>query len=198
MKKNRAIKVISYSISIILILGVIGGAYYLTNGFKKEITTFDVLYNGQSVVTSSDINLPYAEEITFNVKCLLQLLDKTEEKKDYTIRVVPNITESTNFDFNVDGKIYSFAGESDLTSAFDIKKNVDSFSLFLPKTLTMENILKTNYPNSTITIPTALTELNYFKIVVSSFDLKNEVSFNFFLKVYVQGIYLDKGAIIIR
>ena len=66
----------------------------------------------------------------------------------YTLKIVPNVSHDNDFDFTVDGEIYSFGAEEDLTKGFDITQNENDF--VVSGNYTMQSILQRLYPDKEV------------------------------------------------
>ncbi|GHW02805.1 hypothetical protein AGMMS50249_5910 [candidate division SR1 bacterium] len=180
---------ITYILLLLLLAAVVGVVYHFTNGFKTEFTTFYV-QQGDTMFydVTDDYPVPFNEETRFDVKYTFGVLDK--ELSGYSVKIVPNVSGDKDFDFTVDGLYYSYGGETDLTSAFDLKQYDDYFTLFVDDTMTMKKVLEKLYTGKTVVVPDNVLNDDYFTIVVSSYNGKSTVYINFLFRIPVTGITL--------
>lgn len=193
-------KVLTYVLLLLLVVGMIGFFALFTNGFTSDLKSFYVEFNGKKILTqNNNLALDCDKELRFDIKYTFDVFaGKDSEPKGYSVQIVPNITAETNFDFTVDGQIYSFAGEKDLTSAFNIVEYDTYFTLNLPSTLTLQQVLQAVYGNAkTVTVDNAKSNLKYYRLVITSYD--GTVSYSIFFNPYyaVISVTLDKEEIIV-
>lgn len=189
-KKSTIIKIVTSVVALLLIAGVIGFVAMFTNGFTDDFKSFYLEHNGTKIVqTETDMLFPCGEEQKFDVRYTFSDITK-DKPTGYTVKIVPNV----DFDFTVDGDVYSFAVEDDLTSAFDIQKNEDSFSILLPRGFTLHSVLQKLYPDSTVEVPIEILDKDWmpYSLLVTSYNNKVTYRINFTARYGANGIYLDK------
>lgn len=165
-----------YSVMLCFVLAVIAFAMYYTDNFSSDGKKFYVQYGSQEIIqNTNEIALPTDKHLIFYCKYPLG------DKKDFTVSIVPDSKRA--FDFTVDGLTYVYNGETDITSGFNIQKYDGYFSLFLPKYLAMTEVLQKVYEGKTISdIPQIdLTEKDYFKLIVSSYNAETVIQIGFHL-----------------
>lgn len=183
-------KIIAYVLIVFILIGAIGFLAYNTDGFTGEVTTFSVECDGRQVMKSaSGFTMSKDEPMIVKVKYAFE-----ENNKGYSIKVVPNSLEGKDFDFKVDGQVYSYQAVNDLTSGFVVEYKEDSFSIKTKGSLT--DILQAVYSNKQIEDCTMYSYENMFTLIVYSYDEKSSVRLNFSVPEKVTGIKLDKEAII--
>ena len=191
--KTSARKSITKFVSILLVLliavGAIGLIAKFTGGFTTDFKTFYVSIDGKDIVTqASGYSLKKEEFLKVEVKYTFSSPD--QEAQGYVVKVIPNSVEGKDFDFILDGDVYSFQAEDDLTNGFHIEKEETSFTISPKGNLT--EILKSVYPNSTIEDCSQYSYGNMFSLVVTSYNGKSSVVINFTVIEDVAGIGLDK------
>ena len=179
---------------IVFIAGVIGIIYKFTNGFNEDFKTFYIEYNGKQILTSeTKQDFEYEQTYTFGVKYTFDN-DKTEPK-DYSVKIVPNVT--TDFDYTVNDDKYIYSKLKDLTGAFGIKKEKTYFELTVCHEDLIE-VIRALYADKTVEIDEAvLTYERPFKLVISSYN--GEVSYDILFNILaggVTGITLDTTEIV--
>ncbi len=189
-------KVLTYVLLVLCLVGAIGCIAYFTNGLTSDFATFYVKVNDETIMTENGgYVLTMEEPLTVDVKYTFE--DMTEENLGYDVKVVPNTTSETNFDFYVDGEAYSFGAETDLTEGFNIVKNESSFTI-APKG-SIKNILGSVYEGYEIQVYPDLIDFSQdlFKIIVTSHDGSSEVFLTFGVEnIIVDGLVLDQTEII--
>lgn len=164
-KNKKAGKIIVYVLILLILVGCVGFFAYFTNGFTGDIKTFYVECGDKKVMSSSGgFVLSSVEPLDVDVHYTFGFFNK--DISGYNVTVLPN----TDFDFTVDGQVYSFAAEENLNAGFDIEYNESSFTI-TPKA-NLREILQAIYPDKEIDFD--VNDVDYdseiFKIVVSSED----------------------------
>ncbi len=193
MTSGKVGKIVAYiAIILVLIIGI-GLIAKFTNGFTSDFQTFYLTVNGKDIMKD---NGGYAmspdEPLTVDVKYPFS----GEEKKAYTVKVVPNTAAAeTDFDFSVNGEIYSYHAVEDLASGFDIKYGENSFTL-IPKGESITEILRAVYPGYEVSDCTDKEYTDMFQLIVTSDDGEKSITLGFVVTGPVSGIELDMTEII--
>lgn len=186
-------RIITSVLIVILLLGVVGFFAYFTNNFTSRFKTFYVTVRGTTFMNETgSYELGVNEEYRFNVKYTLGALNK--EKLGYHVKIVPNITDGTRFDFTVDGAQYGYEGESVLTSGFVIEQYEEYFTL--TATQDLADILQQNYPNKTLSgVPVSIDSgKEHFALIISSADETTQLRINFSLWNF--GVYFSPEKVV--
>ena len=121
---TKVVKVITYVLVVLVVVGIIGLIFTLTNGFNEDFKTFYVEYNGEKILTSNKrLLLDSGEEHRFDTKYVFD--SDSVEVQGYNVSITPNDEEGNQFEFTVDGNLYIFDSDLDLTKAFNITKGED-------------------------------------------------------------------------
>lgn len=193
-KSAKAGKVLSYVVVILLLAAACGSLAYFTNGFTSDFKTFYVESNGKTYLSNTtDYVLSQEEDNIFDVKYTFGAINK--DISGYTVKVVPNVSSGNDFDFTVDGAVYSFGAEPDLTKCFEIVQNEDSFSL--NGDFTMQSVLEKLYPEQTVEFDTADVnwEVDNFTLLVYSYNGEAVISIGFHNYEAVTGVELQEELI---
>lgn len=182
-------KVIAWILIILLLVGAIGAVAYFTGGFQSEFKTFYVNVDGKDIMTTgSGYEITSDDALTVAVKYTMP-----DAEKGYTVKVVPNPIPGKDFDFSLDGEVYSFQAEKDLTKGFLIDVKEDSFTI-APKGTTQE-VMEAIYPNNAVGgFDTGAYE-DMFLIVITAADGGSSVSLAFSIPEKVGGISLHPSHI---
>ena len=196
--KSTVGKVISYILVILLVIGLIGFFALFTNNFTDDFKTFYIEYDGEWIISNkSEYVFETDKGLRFDCKYTFVDMSK-DEPLGFNVKVIPNITDETNFDFTVDNQMYAYIGEKDLTAAFDIQLYDRYFTLNIPKSTSMQTVLGKIYDGKNVEI---VDELNsdqyYYTLCISSYNEKVSYMINFKFSVGVTGIELDKDSIIL-
>ena len=186
------VKVVSYTLVVLAIAGIIGVVAYFTGGFTSGFKTFYLTIDGKDVLTSaSGYSVDSENPLAVDVKYVFDFV--SEEKTGYSVKVVPNTGEVEDFEFTVDGQKQSFKAQKDLTAGFHIEYGEDSFTLTPIGNL--DEIIQAVYPTSEIGGCDIPGYDNMFALIVTSYDGSASVTVYFCCPDKVTGVGLDKESI---
>ena len=189
MGEGKLGKIITFILIVVILLGAIGFLAYNTENFTEEVKTFYVECDGKQVMKSSDgFKMTKEEPMTVKVKYAFS------SENGYSVKVVPNSIAGKDFGFKVDGQVYSYQAEKDLTKGFEVTYEKDYFVIKPKGNLT--EILQAIYPNSEIEDCSNNSYENMFGLIVYSHDEKANVRLNFSVPEKVMGVKLDKEEIV--
>ena len=193
--KSKVVSGIIYALLILALLGGIGFVATFTNGFTDSFKSFYVEYNGQSIMSDTQLMLPCGEELRFDTKYVFEDIG---QKGDYKVKIVTNSNSDTTFDYLVDGVPYAYLSDKDITHAFDVKLEDGYFTLTLPQGVTLQSILDKVYEGQEVEIEDNVDERNkcYYAMIVYSYDESVSYRIEFSFNVGVAGIELDKSEVI--
>ena len=147
--------------------------------------------DGERISSNKDDQaISYGKEYRFDVG---YALDIDSQKKEYTVSIVPNVTNDTTFDFKVNNDLYAYEGINDLNQGFNVQVYDDYFTI--RATTDLPEIIKGIFPNATISgVPDTInSEISYYKIIISSKDKSQSLEITFHL---VGNLILDKYEVI--
>ena len=192
--QNKTIRILTYVLFGLLVVGVIGFVAYFTNGFKSDFKTFYINVGGKDIMESDGgYKVSKGKPLEIEVKYVFS--GATNQKKEYTVQIVPNIIDGRDFTFSDGKEEKTFQSVEDVTSGFDIKKTENGFTVS-PKGNTVEEVLKAVYPNGKFDNVNEKGYENMFTLVVTSYDGKASVKLNFSLPSKVSGVTLNKEGIL--
>ncbi len=190
---NKATKITTYILLILAVITVIGVIARFTNGFTSDFKTFYVTVDGKDIMISSGGYLVTNENpLKVDVKYTFNFV--TDEMKDYSVKIVPNKIENSDFTYTVDGESKSFQLETDLTAAFEINKGEKSFTV-KPKGKSLTEVLTAFYGKE-VTDCENKGYTDMFTIVVTSYNGEASVKLNFTIAGKVVGVVLDREVIV--
>ncbi len=195
-KVNKLSSIVTYVILALLFLLIVGFIFQFTNGLNEDFKTFYVEYNGEKILTSeSELSLQTDKDLRFDCKYVFSSLSGNKAN-GYTVKILPNITDKTQFDYTVGGKKYTYKDTGELTSAFNLKKYDDYFTLNIPFSMNMQMVLQTMYPDCNVIVPADVDIHNdcYFVLQVQSYNKK--VTFNIKFKLSCCSLVLDNYSVI--
>lgn len=185
-------KIIIYALIILALIGILGFIIYFTGGFTTDFTGFYAVVDGEDVLsTGSNFQTSHDDSMHVDVKYVFA--SPNDEAKGYSVRVVPNPIKDKDFDFRLNGDLYSFQAENDLTAGFEIKQEDTSFTLTPKGDLTA--ILSAVYPGYTVADCNDHAYENMFTLIVTSYNGEAEVRVNFTVTEDIRGVILDKEVI---
>ena len=188
----KTVKIISYIVLALIFVAVCGCIVYFTGGFTSDFKTFYVSVDGKDIMTTAnDYKLSMDIPTQVNVKYTFGALNK--DISGYSVKVIPNAIDGKNFDFTVDGQVYSYQAENDLTSGFEIEESETSFTI-KPKG-GINHILAALYPDSEISDCRDKSYQNMYSLIVTSYNGTASVKINFSIDEPLYDIILDKGEI---
>ena len=192
--QNKTIRILSYALLGLVVVGVIGFVANFTNGFKSDFKTFYINVDGKDVM-ESDGGYKVSKGKPLEIKVKYVFSGATNQKKEYSVKVVPNTIDGRDFTFSDGKEEKSFQSVENITSGFDIKKTENGFTVS-PKGNALEEVLKSVYPNGKFDNVNEKGYENMFTLVVTSYDGKANVKLNFSLSSKVSGVMLDKEGIL--
>ena len=193
MTKSKIGQVVSYIAILLVIVAVIGVFAHFTNGFTSDFKTFYVSVDGKDVMISgSGYVISENEPLSVYVKYNFDAFNKNETK-DYSVKIIPNKIENSDFTYTVDGESKSFQLETDLTAAFEIDKGEKSFTV-KPKGKSLTEVLTAFY-STEVTDCENKGYTDMFTIIVTSYNGEASVKLNFTIAGKVVGVVLDREVI---
>lgn len=178
MKKHSFFSTLLYVVFVVFILLAILVAVMFvskyTNGFTGSFTGFYLqTADGENISGESERDFVKGERYRFTVVYTLGFL--TEEASGYTVKIIPNVTKETNFDYTVNGENHSYSEIEDLTVYFDISKYDDYF--YFAANMDLPAMLSLIHGNKTVSgVPVTLdNNSSYYTLIVSSADGKSKV-----------------------
>ena len=189
----KTVKIISYIVLALIFVAVCGCIVYFTGGFTSDFKTFYVSVDGKDIMTTAnDYKLSMDIPTQVNVKYTFGALNK--DISGYSVKIIPNAIDGKNFDFTVDGQVYSYQAESDLTNGFEIEESETVFTI-KPKG-GINHILGAIYPDCEISDCRDKAYQNMYSLVVTSYNGTASVKINFSIDEPLYDIILDKGEIV--
>ncbi len=191
-KSTNAMKIIVYVIIVALVASAIAVIFYFTNGFTTDFSTFFVEVNDEQILTSaSGLVVSTEEPLEVNIKYVFT----SKDVHGYSVQVVPNAIDDKDFDFTVDGEVYSYQAEEDLIGGFDIFYGKEFFTIKAKGGITQ--ILQAVYPGRNVEDCTSSSYTDMFKIIVKSYDGKQSVELNFSVPEQATDVETNQSLIII-
>lgn len=168
-KNSNAGSVVVSILSILLVVAIITFVFKFTNGFNEDLKTFYIEHNGKQIVsTDSKMVFDVESEHRFDCKYF-----SNPDNNSFNLKVVPNITKETDFNYTVDGKSHKWSEVEDLTSCFDLDKQANYFIISFPADFSMQSVLNSLYPESKVIISDTLSLYQYYYTLhVSSYNEK--------------------------
>ena len=131
---DRAGKLVTWLLVVLLVLGLAGGAAYLV--MKSRGMTFYAETEGEKIFGGAEKTLFFRSGRTYEFA--VRALEGGEV--NYFVSLSSN--PANNFEFVLDGKTYRFSGAdeagNDYAEVFSLCKRTDGFSLTIPEGFTAE------------------------------------------------------------
>lgn len=194
MSKRKSTKIATVISSILLLVLFVGMLTFLlkeTNNLTTNPGAIYVEVDGERISSNKDDQaIAYGTEYRFDVGFAL---DINSQKKEYTVSIVPNVTEATSFDFKVGDDLYAYEGINDLNQGFNVQIYDDYFTI--KATSDLSGMIGGMFPNATISgVPTTVnSEISYYKMIISSKDKSQSIAITFHLSC---NVILDKYEVI--
>ncbi len=187
-------KVVTYILVLLVLVAIVGLVVKFTGGFTSEFKTFYVSVDGKDVLTSANgFYMTPKEPLTVDVK--YTFAQAGGDANGYSVKVVPSVIENKDFDFMLNGDVYSYQAETDLTAGFEIERSENSFTV-TPKGATVTEILQAVYPTYTVGECSENGYTDMYSLVVTSYNGKASVTLNFSIPTGVFGVTLDQTEIL--
>lgn len=171
MKINRSVRKISnviwWLVVLLLLVGTVGFLYKYTNGFKEDVSTFYVEYDGETVLNEAHVKFLSGGKYRFEVKNAFDVL--SDEKKEFDVTVKSYVTNENDFVYRVNGIDNLYSDVGDLTDCFDISIDENGFDVTAP--VSILDVLQKRFPDKDVTIDDFNgTAKELFVITVTSSD----------------------------
>lgn len=161
-KKSVIESVLFWVLAVLIILAGLGAVAYFA-AREKGVTKY-VEYNGQKYYGNTEVRSVgrmLGDTYTFQVSALEGGID------NYTVKITPN--PANDFTFTVDGQPYLWVSKDDYTDLFDVTKESGKFTVTVPDTYAMAEILRLRY-NGDVQLDKALKDYDYFLLTVTMAD----------------------------
>lgn len=180
------------AIVCVLILALVGGiiafVWKFSDGGTTDLATFYVECDGEYIINSATVPLKPNEKKTFYPRYVAEEVsswfggskkNNSDEKanKGYSVKIQPNITTETKFEYRVGKETYRFEKlkDKDFCNAFGFKKGENSFTLQIGD-FSIADFIATQHDGKEVVLPDIFDETKvYFNLIVSSYDEKTNV-----------------------
>ena len=198
---KKVASIIAYVLILLLIVGIIAFVAVFTRGFTSDFATFYVVYANENVFGESKPKVLIADtEQRFEVKYTFGIF-ANKDNTDYSVAIVPYITDDTAFTYRMDGEdcLFELDAEKDFGAYFGVVKHDGFFTVNIPYEVDMQACLESMYTDSTVTVDDTvdISALPYFAIKVKSYNGKSTVLIPFTVYKSTDGIVIDPGEIIV-
>lgn len=178
-KRNNKTGIRTFGIIVLALILIVGFALIFLRCAGKsndDYKSFYLSYDGGVYATIDTVGQVPGETRRYNVRYSYGLFSDDRGNKGYSVKVVSNATDETDFSYTVDGKVHSFGKEAiDLSAAFNLDLSAEYFTLTMP--YSMQEALQAVYPDSTVIVSDGvdLTQHPYFKLIATAYDKKAHV-----------------------
>lgn len=171
IRGNKFITALFYIALVLVIAGIAGFVLKLTNGGTDTFKFFYLTNEKGDVYGSTDkVRLACDKETKFGVNYTFS------DGKSYSVQVLPNVTDETEFEYTVDGEAYKYSDIKDLTDVFKVRLYDDYFTVQMPED--MSQVMQVLYKDKDVELPDGIDLMTtpYFKLIVKSYNEKDEVT----------------------
>ena len=197
-KTNIVYKVLGAILVLLLLAGIVGIVLKFTNGGNETFKTFYLVHDGKEILAEeTSTAFKRGETYRYDVKYTFDFGET--EPRDYSVKVSSYATDSTTFNYEMDGKQYPYQSGTDLTSAFDIKVYDTYFTITFPEDMTLQSIMESVNKGKRVILPAEQNEPGryQFTLAVSSYNEAVVYRINFAFYQGVSGVGLPQGGIIL-
>lgn len=187
-KKSKLLTEIMCGVLLLLLIGSIEAILHFTDIGKDDIV--DIVNPTFRVVSSESVFKPDGENI-FVLPESGQVRFEVKGTNSYTVAVLPNVTDETDFTYSVNDKTYQFGDEADLSYGFDLKCYDSAFTINAESDYTLVSVLSKLWGIENITVSKNDNSPVYKLVVTSS---KGEVV-DILLTTCILGITLPENII---
>ena len=196
-KRNNGTFKISYILVVVLVILVLLLAVSFiakfTNNFTSDFAAFYVEHDGKTI-TSDRGGFNFDKDTEYRIKVGYPLGVFNKEKLSYNVKVMPNVTDETDFEFTDGTEAYKYSDITDLTEQFKIQQYDDYFTLTADKLL--NEIIENVYGDTLTGVPSVNFKQDYLKLVISSVDSSACINLTFNVSIPVEGVQPDYEHII--
>lgn len=165
-----------------LVLALLSGVVFvfrLVGGLNNGLTDFYIVIDGVEV-RQTEFECTFNTDKEYLVECKYLSSKILDDKTGYMVKVVPNITDDTNFSYFKNGISYNYESVKDITDGFNIKKEETSFTITFSKEDNPITILQKTLKNESITTDEKFDyDKSYYTLVVTSVDGNETYNVNF-------------------
>lgn len=189
---KKWVTVLIYVAIILALVGICGFIAYFTSGFTTDFASFYITVDGEDVLNTGS-NFQVRADDPMNVEVKYVFASESDHTGGYSVKVVPNVVKDKDFDFRLNGDVYSFQAEKDLTAGFTIEQEESSFTLTPKGDITA--ILSAVYPGYNVEDCSDKVYENMFTLIVTSYNGEASIRVNFTVVEDIEGVELDKEVI---
>ena len=194
MKKTGSIgKIISIVVAILVVATVAGLLAFFTNGFSTDFQTTYVECGGDKIVGSA-AGYALKPDSPLSVK-VVSPFKTGSAKSGYSVKVVPHYISGHDFDFTIDGQVYAYSKEKDLSNGFIITYRDDSFDIQAKGGI--NEVLHAVYPGKEISDCSEYTYKDMYAMVITPYSGEAETTIYFSgIDELVTRVVLDREVLV--
>lgn len=178
-KRSNGFFIIVYMFLVLALLSGVVFVFRLVGGLNNGLTDFYIVIDGVEV-RQTEFECTFNTDKEYLVECKYLSSKILDDKTGYMVKVVPNITDDTNFSYFKNGISYNYESVKDITDGFNIKKEETSFTITFSKEDNPITILQKTLKNESITTDEKFDyDKSYYTLVVTSVDGNETYNVNF-------------------
>ena len=163
-KSGMIVSVISASLVLLLLVGIVGFVFKYTNGFTENFKTVYVECDGKMLSASNSEETLKPKAYRFDVKSAVDI--KETKPVEYSVKITPS--KSIDFEFIINGETHKWHDIEDISEAFNITLEPYYFTFDLSGYADINSLFEVLYKNSNITLPKGLSERYLFTLEVTA------------------------------
>lgn len=174
-KAGKLGKIISIVAAILVVATVAGLLAFFTNGFTSDFQTTYVEC-GEDKIVGSAAGYCLSSDKPLSVK-VVSPFKTGSAKSGYSVRVVPHYISGHDFDFTIDGQVYAYSKEKNLTPGFEITYNGNSFDIQAKGGI--NEVLHAVYPGKEISDCSDKVYKDMYALVITPYSGNSETTIYF-------------------
>jgi len=176
MKKTGKIgKIVSIVVAILVVATVAGLLAFFTNGFTTDFQTTYVEC-GEDKIVGSASGYALAPDHPLSLK-VVSPFKAGSAKSGYSVKVVPHYISGHDFDFTIDGNVYAYSKEKDLSAGFNINYKDDGFDIQAKGGI--NEVLHAVYPGKEISDCSAYVYKDMYALIITPYSGGGETTIYF-------------------
>lgn len=169
-KRKKSARIALCIVSSVVLVLVFSYFAVFTNGFSTAFNGFLIKVDGDYLLSNGAGYLAYIDD-PLEIKTL-SVLGPLESSVVDDCQIDIHVNENIKFEYYVDGNLTTFNDDVDWSSAFEVKKNRNGFSI-TPKAVTLEELFWLVYDTEAVRFLDVNYHVNNMFVATISKDDKN-------------------------
>lgn len=178
-KKSNSFLIVVYILLVMALLSGVVFVFRLVGGLNDGLTDFYIVIDGVEV-RQTEFECTFNTDKDYLIECKYLSSKISNDKKGYSVKVVPHITDDTNFSYFKNGVSYNYESVKDISDGFNIKKKETSFTITFSREDNPLSVLKKVLNDDSLTTDEAFDySQTYYTLIVTSADGRETYNVNF-------------------